>query len=268
MKELPEQAKDFWDLPYGERRMVLFVDSESFGVDEGPEWKWYDLFTPAILLAPVSGPSLIFTLRTYYAKKGIAFAQPVPIGWGELFTLPPGHPRADVLYVAHPRDELVYIPAGDFHRFAFEQKFSEAVRLLMHLGATEIKVHRKKGWGSEFAAHISASLPMADTNVDGGAGRKKAKGGELLYEAALDGTDSPALPEDDLIWYPYEPTWENMAEGRLKFGLKSFSLMIHYTDDYGVNADLAAKAKGAGVNLAGSFESHEETIWRISGTFG
>ncbi|WP_150274399.1 hypothetical protein [Paenibacillus tepidiphilus] len=55
---------------------------------------------------------------------------------------PLGHPRFGVLYVAHPADANVYFPFAQFHRFTFEHKFSEAVTLLMSLGASHIEVQR------------------------------------------------------------------------------------------------------------------------------
>lgn len=267
MTQRSEQAEHFWELPYGERRLVIFggLNStieirQSFGdwcrsVDL-PNWEkdW-----PAT-------PLFRYIKHVYSAiDENIIL---VPISWASDRVVPAGHPRTNFLYVAHPLKNEFYIPAGDFHRYAFEQKFSEAVRLLMHLGATTVQVHQKKGWGHEFAAHLSAPLPAAEANVKAGAEKKKRKTGVLLYDAELEGTDEPALPEDGLLWYPHEPTWQNVAEGRLKFGLKSFSLTIHYTDDYGVNAELAAKVADAGVEMGGNFNKHEETIWRITGAFG
>lgn len=257
MTQPAEQAEHFWELPYSERRKIVFIKPESLSDKLKPDWKTILLYDIVVI------EHVLESLR-----QDLKFAQPIPVAWADEFVLPPGHPRADVLYVAHPRDERLYIPAGDFHRYAFEQKFSEAVRLLMHLGATTLQVYQKKGWGHEFAAHLSAPLPAAEANVKAGAEKKKRKTGVLLYDAELEGTDEPALPEDGLLWYPHEPTWQNVAEGRLKFGLKSFSLTIHYTDDYGVNAELAAKVADAGVEMGGNFDKHEETIWRITGTFG
>ena len=58
---------------------------------------------------------------------------------------PPGHPRDGVLYIAHSAKPDVYYTTAEFHRVTFEHKFSEAIRLLMYLGATEISVEHVRG---------------------------------------------------------------------------------------------------------------------------
>lgn len=58
-----------------------------------------------------------------------------------------------------------------------------------------------------------------------------------------------------------------MAEGRLNFGLTEFNLVVNYEDDFGVNAKLEANAKKAGFDLGGTFNTHQATAWRISGSF-
>src|SRR5262249_36015264 len=68
----------------------------------------------------VRGPKFI----TYDETKALKF--------------PPGQPRELVVYIGHPAMENVYYPAAQFHRMTFEHKFSEAIKLLMALGATEI----------------------------------------------------------------------------------------------------------------------------------
>lgn len=80
---------------------------------------------------------------------------------------PPGHPKAKVLYGAHPIDTDVYYPVASFHRMVFEHKFAEAINLLMHLGATKIRVEHVRGWSTEFAASLSARMPSGPTSVKG-----------------------------------------------------------------------------------------------------
>lgn len=179
-------------------------------------------------------------------------------------TFPPGHPREGVLYVAHPAINAVYFTVASFHRLAFEHKFSEAIDLLMHLGATEIKVEHVQGWSREFAAKIAAPLPGVDAGIH--ASSTQASASSLLYEAHLRGSADPSLPET-LVWYSYEPTWQSIAKGRMKFGLKEFSLSVNYDDDFGINAGLKLKAGKSGLDLGGTFEDHMATTWKIHGKF-
>lgn len=179
-------------------------------------------------------------------------------------TFPPGHPREGTLYVAHPAAKGVYFTVASFHRLAFEHKFSEAVDLLMSLGATEIGVEHVRGWSREFAANLSAPIPHAASSAE--LSGKQSSTSSLLYEANLPGNTRPRLPES-LVWYPHEPTWQSIAKGRTEHGLKEFSLTVNYEDDFGINAGLKLTATKAGLELGGSFEDHRATTWKIRGKF-
>ena len=160
---------------------------------------------------------------------------------------------------------MAYYPAADFHRFTFEHKFSEAIDLLIHLGATKLRVERVRGWSREYAGSFRASGPTGES-VGMEVGAKSRSRNELLFEANLPGTHAPVLP-DTLVWYPHEPTWQSIANGRLKFGLQNFSLNVSYDDDFGVHAGLKASVRKTGLDLGGSFEDHEATLWEINGEF-
>ena len=180
---------------------------------------------------------------------------------------PPGHPMEKVIYVAHPVTPTVYFTAAQFHRVTFEHKFSEAIDLLMHLGATNIRVEHLRGWSRDFAASMSAPLSQVGAEIGIEAGAKRQSTSRLLFEATLAGETEPKLPQS-LVWYHHEPTWQSVANGRLKFGLRNFSLNVSYEDDFGVNAGLKIKATKAGLELGGTFEDHQATSWNIHGQFG
>ncbi|GAB5097947.1 hypothetical protein [Caballeronia sp. HLA56] len=100
-------------------------------------------------------------------------------------TFPLGHPRQGTLYVGHPAKEEVYFAVASFHRLAFEHKFSEAINLLMSLGASEIKVEHVRGWSREFAANLSAPIPEVTVHAE--LSSKQSSSSSLLYEASLPG---------------------------------------------------------------------------------
>ncbi len=56
-------------------------------------------------------------------------------------------------------------------------------------------------------------------------------------------------------------------ERGMHYGLRNFSVTVTYEDDFGVNADLKAAAERAGLDLGGTFEDHQATVWRIVGQF-
>ena len=181
-------------------------------------------------------------------------------------TFPPGHPRDRVLYVGHPAVPTTYYAAAGFHRHTFEHKFAEAVELVMDLGATQLEVEHVKGWSDELAANLAVPLPMAGAEAGLHAKQSRSHGSSALFKASLKGNANPKLP-DGLVWFPHEPTWQQLAEGRLKHGLTQFQLSVGYEDDYGIDAGLKLNAGKAGLDLGGSFQEHESTVWRIEGNF-
>jgi hypothetical protein len=182
-------------------------------------------------------------------------------------TLPPGHPRDRVVYIGHPIVATTYYPAANFHRFAFEDKFAEAIRLLMSLGATSLEVEHVRGWSDELAADLAVPLgAAAGVEIAGRAGTQRSKGASLLFRATLAGSSEPRIPED-LVWYPHEPTWRQVAEGRTRYGMRGFDLSVRYDDDYGIDARFKLAVQKVGLDLGGKFQEHEATTWRINGSF-
>ena len=106
--------------------------------------------------------------------------------------------------------------------------------------------------------------PGMAATVEAGAARGSES--RILFDATLIGALEPKLP-DSLVWYPHEPTWKAIADGRMQFGLHDFNLNVTYEDDFGVNAGLKALAFKSGLDLGGKFEDHEATTWRIAGQF-
>lgn len=178
---------------------------------------------------------------------------------------PPGHPRNGFMYVGHPAMPDVYYTVASFHRMVFEHKFSEAVDLLMHLGATSLRVEHSRGWSREFASNMSISLPLKE-RVEVNAGMTSGSKSAVLLEASFKADRAPCLP-DNPVWLQHEPTWQSIAKGRLTFGLTDFSLSVTYDDDFGVNAGLKVSARNAGIELGGRFEDHQSTAWIIQGKF-
>jgi hypothetical protein len=255
MSETSSNASSLTDLPYTQRQFAEFYMAKT--VVAVRDFSLIRLAVDAVMKRLKSEES---------HKPGIKTIR-VPIQQATSLSLPPGHPQTDVLYVAHPSDPAAYLPVADFHRLTFEHKFAEAIRLLMHLGARTISVTHTRGWDHEFAGKLSAGIPQVGVGASAEASIESESSTRLLYEAELTGHNDPQLP-DDLVWYPHEPTWQSAAEARLEFGLQRFSLKLQYTDDYGVNADLAVGARNVGFSLGGSFEKHQKTVWSLEGTFG
>ena len=134
----------------------------------------------------------------------------------------------------------------------------------MALGATRIKVEQVTGLQRDISANFKAEAEVLNTSADFNS--KNSQANSLKFEAKYEGHSNPSLP-DDLVWFEHEPTWRTAAEGRLQYRMKSFNLDLNYTEDYGVNAALAAEAGKHKISLGGNFEQHSSTVWRLEGEF-
>jgi hypothetical protein len=267
--------------PYSERQLIVVADdavveaAASAELQAQKERKSVNWLKLAEMGLPIEAS---ITVAFMYAAAKEAFAawsraranglKILQVGRSQASSLsfPPGHPRDGVLYVGHPAIPNVYYTIADFHRITFEHKFSEAVDLLMHLGATVIRVEHVQGWSQNFSTKLS--IPLSPTEPIGAtAGHTQSSASQILYEANLKGSEAPRCP-DGLVWYSHEPTWQAIAKGRINFGLRDFSLSVSYQDDFGVNAGLKATVQRVGLELGGTFEDHASTVWRISGRFG
>lgn len=244
-------------------------DLETIDRESGAAVELWSLMGEAVeiprLLAVVNAdPGAIENLRTIRAN-GCDVA-PVNAATASALKFPTGHPRRHTLYAAHPTGELTYYPFAGFHRFAFEHKYFEACRLLASLGASKIEVAVEKGWSAEYAAKAGFSWQAVPVAAGGGSTRG------ARYAVAFTGhyapSAAPAIPRD-LVWYPHEPNWQIIADGRLHHNLRQFSLELRYEDDFGVHAGLHGRLAvlPAGLDLGGSFARHEATVWRLSGEF-
>lgn len=281
------ERESFFDIPYGDRQLITFVPDSLFE-ESSPNWRFADnatgdtirwaqylelaagvIFTP-ILAGPVSAAvTAIVNSQGAGGDQGIELRGrrrilPVRKSWADLFKLPPGHPRDKVVFAAHPAERRSYLPLSDFHRQVFEHKFAELLSLLMHLGATKIQVRQVEGWGHSFTERLSIGISPIAVKQKGGVSDKASR--ELLYEAELNGTSEPVIPPN-LVWYPHERTWQQVAQGRLEFGLKNFGLNLQYQEDYGIDFDLKAKVQQCGLELGGGFEKCQSTTWEMSGSF-
>jgi hypothetical protein len=279
--EIPEITSPLQQ-PYVERQLIVVADdvvvkaSREAALQELQKKNtvnWGRIAELAIQVALGMPGDLITTVAkeayAAWSRARDAGIDVVQISKSEAATIifPPGHPRDGVLYIGHPAKPNVYYTTAEFHRVTFEHKFSEAIRLLMHLGATEIVVEHVRGWSRDFSSSISASIPSAQLTVGAHAGGNEIQRESLLFKATLDGTTTPKLPTQ-LAWFPHEPTWQTIAEARIEFGLRDFALSVTYNDDYGVNAGLKAAISKVGLDVGGKFEDHVSTEWRITGKFG
>jgi hypothetical protein len=180
---------------------------------------------------------------------------------------PVGHPRRKVAYIGHPVDPPVYIPVADFHRFLFEHKVAEALRLIRSLGAVTVEVIHVRGWDQSVGIELGVTLPDAGkADIGSSAAQERGSTHFVMSTMRLKPTQLPSVPSG-LVWLSHEPLWQEVAQARLESGLDSFVIDVRSTDDYGVNSGLKALVAKAGLEAGGTFVEHRNTVWRLQGTF-
>jgi hypothetical protein len=252
-------------MPYDKRRLIVVTDQVPAKRNGGNLRLIGSLaaFSPVLAIALL--PGFIVSARNQMQEEGETLL-PVSSADAAQLHLPVGHPRQKVVYIGHPVDPSTYVPVADFHRFLFEHKVAEALRLIRSLGAVTIEVVRVEGWDQTVGVSLGLGVPGVPFNAGASAGRERGNGLSVLTTMRLNPTQSPSVPAG-LVWLPHEPLWQELVQARLESGLDSFALDVRSTDDYGVNAGLKALVARAGLEAGGSFVEHRSTIWRLQGTF-
>lgn len=264
-------VQELLDMPYNQRRIIVVRDDSPAGVTSGksvsPVVRSIASFvraypTVALTLAAVE---LIKARREM--RQGGENLIPVTSIEATQLRFPVGHPRRKVAYIGHPVDPPAYMPMADFHRFLFEHKVAEALRLIRSLGAVTVEVLRVEGWDQTAGVNLGLALPdVSKADVGVSASKARGRSHSVLSTMQLKPTQSPSVPAN-LVWLPHEPLWQEVAQARLESGLDSFIVDVRSTDDYGVNAGLKALVAKAGLETGGAFVEHRNTVWRLQGTF-
>lgn len=261
---MPEAQSKITDLPYGERqRIVVVPDAVLDAVAEPPPepeaqppWRPWDL-----LKADARHPAIRALQEA--EDEGLDLLPVRQSAVGEL-AMPAGHPLPKTVYIGSPAIATRYYPMADFHRRVFEERFSEAVVMLMALGAEQFRVLSEQGWARDLSTQIDTPVSVAKAGGVMKAGQRKDS--SLLFEAHLD-PGRPRLHHHP-IWFHHESTWQSIAEGRLEHGLRDFSLSVTTREDFGIDGDLAAKIRRRKIlGLGGEFGTHVNTTWVLEGTF-
>jgi hypothetical protein len=131
------------DLPYKDRQSIVISDGPSRPPHK-IDWRRVlkASYGPAGgfgLWGSITGPASVLAQRKEMRQKYASLLQ-VTQQDAEQLTFPVGHPREKVVYVGHPVDARTYIPMFNFHRFLFEHKTAEALRLVRALGASDILI--------------------------------------------------------------------------------------------------------------------------------
>lgn len=272
--------------PYAERRLVLIAPETKEQVRESPaNWDF-------IIRSSISAQSHIFGdarkvlkwiialefwpyLGLYKLIKSL-FSDDAPPQAGlhgallidcktaaaEL-QLPPGHPLVGHAYAGHPLSPPRYMPAAAFHRQLFEEKVNELLTLLASLGATRVRVSCRQGYKAAGGIGLGvAKGASASVGVEG----SKSSTSAAEFEEHFRPSGEPKL-HDNPIWFGHEPSWQAVADRRLKFNTSKFRAELRYEDSFGIDAKMKVGIEKLGINLGGHFTDFESTVWEFEGEF-
>jgi hypothetical protein len=206
-------------------------------------------------------------------QPGLDYVEvPISIAHRELSWSSPDHLRKNGVYSQSPRNPEMYFPAEKFHAVAFEDKYTEALRVLMALRPRTLIVEHETGYEAELVvgAELNAISKAGKMKVEGGYNKTDNKKvvfqGNFEKPGMLDRFKKKELPAD-LNWYPYEGKWRSIVEGVWENGLKKVDMEVTYYEDFGFNAEFEGSLRLIGLKLDADYQQFKKTLWRIRGEF-
>jgi len=180
------------------------------------------------------------------------------------FAFPPGHPSPGEAYALHPHVSYYYLPLGSFHRYLREAKQAEFMKVLAALGATQARVKVLQSEEKSTGGSIRGSVPLYSVSAEGKAETTSAHKSE--WTETFEPRALPHVP-DNCIWLAHEPSWLGLVERRIQYRTTQASARFEYVDDFDVTASVAAKVKGIGGKISGSFQECERIAWELEVQF-
>ena len=197
------------------------------------------------------------------AEKNFNFVIPPTIDW--------------VTVVASPTDNKTLIPFEIFHRYVYESKMSEFMKICNELGAKEacVSYYQKNQTGIKGGVDVSVDGPAVQTYAGAKAQADVAvrQGNQENVEACMKFSGGKFIGKPKSPWFASEPTWEAMKKARLNRTnpLTEYIANFSYNDSFQVNVETKAALEKAGfkigVNTKTEFEEFKSINWTFKVTF-
>lgn len=147
-----------------------------------------------------------------------------------------GVPTANQLYIAHPYRTGVYLPVSKYESLIFRERVHELSKVMMALGATEIRTIRNSGYKSqssfESSTRTSGSVSYGGKFDFGGSrstgsqfGVENESDEAIFINFRNDPIQQPYVPQG-LVWYPHDRDWQQIADNRLHGNLLEYEIKI------------------------------------------
>lgn len=191
----------------------------------------------------------------------------------------PGHPVVGKAYRKHPLSDYstpdngnLYIPSDSYDAILLEERESELIKLLVHLGATKISITKKASDKTRSTVTAEASVqvgPMGGGDVSHTGKTERDTDTLDTREFSLAGRPWKAdskVDRENFFWLSYEPSWKAVVFAREVGGCLTASLEIKENTSFSTdkNFELSVKAKlvevGAQAGIS-NLETEEKTYF-------
>ncbi|MCA6998580.1 hypothetical protein [Dickeya solani] len=196
----------------------------------------------------------------------------------------PGHPLIGKAYKRHPLADYdeknkanLYILSDCYNQILLEERESEMIKLLVHLGATKITITKKfeceNAESSELQVGIHSNIPAGASA--GYSERQKTNLNSMdTREFTLSGktwTPESKVDRSQFFWLEYEPSWNAVVYARENGGCLTASLELKESTSFSMDKNIEANIKAKMLELAthANFEKYNTTddIYYISAIF-
>lgn len=175
------------------------------------------------------------------------------------FRFPIGHPVDGTAYACCEEEPDLYVPLASFHRYMYEAKLMAFHELCANLGVRRCIVV----YAEEDGQDITMKTGLPKLGIISGTlsvGISEHSNETVTVFAEYPPPNSPIV-ETHNRWMNGEPTWMMMQKLRLKQNLQKWRVEFSYVDEMGINAEVAAKLVGFGINIGGNFEKMHRRKW-------
>ena len=186
----------------------------------------------------------------------------------ERIVFQPGHPQNGCTYVQHPFSSNVYYEVNSFHDSILERKQNELLRILESLGAYSAKVeifHEcQEASNMETEFHLDGNGSNGVISGSGSSNMTTGRSKEVLASQhatkdwQFNPPEKPELPQN-LLFYPTEETWQQLATSVLRGGLKYAVVDLEYKTEYGITEKYLREVSASARAMIPSYEMNLKT---------
>ncbi len=275
------EPKTLIELPFEERRYIAVVSDEDFKEQTtavepdgsaGSVWPVAGMIASAfipgglILRAGLAVTSL--AVGIYTARRG---SKPQPISDSVIpvtmrqtteLMFRGGSAEIGQVYAANPVNDVVYYQIGSYNDDVVDHKLSELERLLNSLGAKHYRVSYEDSDSSQSSLSANAKR-VATVNLEAEVTRARKR--RFERSGTSDG-GVPALP-DNLVWFHREPSWQALAEARIKGSRKEFTLTVELEQSLKLSAKALADIKAMKLSVDAGHHKSTNLALSVTGSF-